>query len=68
MWHALSGKMNHEFLDGSIPVPYDHFDPSFHVWNRCNMLVHSWLLNSIYEPIAQFIVFMENEIDVWNDL
>lgn len=32
------------------------------------MLVHSWLLNSVSESIGQSIVFMENAIDVWNDL
>lgn len=37
-------------------------------WNRCNMLVHFWLFNSVSELIAQSIVFMENAIDVWNDL
>ncbi|GAU41486.1 hypothetical protein TSUD_239620 [Trifolium subterraneum] len=54
--------------DGSIPVPADQFDPSFRAWNRCNMLVHSWILNSVSESIAQSLIFMENAIDVWNDL
>lgn len=64
MRRALGGKMNLEFVDGSIPVPDDDFDPSFRAWNRCNMLVHSWLLNSVFESIAQSIVFMENTLDV----
>lgn len=29
MCHDLGGKMKLEFVDGSIPVPDDDFDPSF---------------------------------------
>ncbi|GAU44842.1 hypothetical protein TSUD_400430 [Trifolium subterraneum] len=68
MRRALGGKLKLEFIDGSIPVPADQFDPSFRSWNRCNMLVHSWIMNSVSESIAQSIVFMENAFDVWNDL
>jgi hypothetical protein len=52
MRRALGGKMKIEFVDGSIPVPLDDFDPSFRAWNRCNMLVHSWIMNSISDSIA----------------
>ncbi|GAU22432.1 hypothetical protein TSUD_123190 [Trifolium subterraneum] len=51
-----------------LTVPIDQFDPSFRAWNRCNMLVHSWIMNSVSDSIAQSIVFMENAINVWNDL
>ncbi|KAK2450734.1 putative mitochondrial protein [Trifolium repens] len=68
MRRALGGKMKIEFVDGSIPVPLDDFDPSFRAWNRCKMLVHSWIMNSVSDSIAQSIVFMENALDVWNDL
>jgi hypothetical protein len=72
-WHrsmrrALGGKLKLEFVDSTILVPADAFDPSFRAWNRCNMLVHSWILNSVSESIAQSLIFMENAIDVWNDL
>ncbi|CAJ2658341.1 unnamed protein product [Trifolium pratense] len=46
MRHALGGKLKLEFVDGTIPIPEDQFDPSFCAWNRCNMLVHSWIMNS----------------------
>lgn len=68
MRRALGGKLKLDFIDGSIQVPTYDFDPSFCAWNRCNMLIHSWLLNSVSELIAQSNVFMENAIDVWNDL
>ncbi|GAU22715.1 hypothetical protein TSUD_138390 [Trifolium subterraneum] len=68
MRRALGGKLKIEFIDGSIAVPTDQFDPSFRAWNRCNMLVHSWIMNSVSDSIAQSIVFMENALDMWNDL
>ncbi|GAU36130.1 hypothetical protein TSUD_292900 [Trifolium subterraneum] len=68
MRRALGGKLKLEFIDGSIPVPTDQFDPSFRSWNRCNMLVHSWIMNYVSESIAQSIIFIENAFDVWIDL
>ncbi|KAK2406745.1 putative mitochondrial protein [Trifolium repens] len=68
MRRALGAKLKLEFIDGSLPQPVDPFDPSIRAWNRCNMLVHSWIMNSVSDSIAQSIVFMENALDVWNDL
>src|SRR3954464_326111 len=68
MRRALRGKMKFDFVDGTIPVPTDLFDPLFRAWTRCNMLVHSWIMRSVSDSIAQSIVFMENAIDVCNDL
>ncbi|MCH79800.1 retrovirus-related Pol polyprotein from transposon TNT 1-94, partial [Trifolium medium] len=68
MRRALGAKLKFEFLDGTIPVPTDPFDPSFRAWTRCNMLVLSWIMNSVSDSIAQSIVFMENALDVWTDL
>ena len=65
---VLGGKMKFEFVDGTIPLVTDLFDPSFREWNRCNILIHSWILNSISPSISQSIVFMENVMDAWKDL
>jgi hypothetical protein len=67
MRRALGGKNKFEFVDGSIAVPSE-FDPNFKAWNHCNMLIHSWIVNSVDELIAQSIVFLENDVDVWNEL
>lgn len=67
MRRALGGKNKFDFVDGSIEVP-DSFHPSYKSWVRCNMLVHSWIMNSVAESIGQSIVFLENAIDVWNEL
>jgi hypothetical protein len=68
MRRALGAKLKIEFIDGTLPQPLNTFDPSVRAWNRCNMLVHSWIMNSASESIAQSIVLMENALDVWNDL
>ena len=68
MRRALGGKMKFGFVDGSISPIIDEFDTLFRAWNRCNMLVHSWIVNSVSPSIAQSIVFMENACDVWVDL
>jgi hypothetical protein len=68
MKRALGAKAKLDFIDGTIPIPVDSFDPTFRAWNRCNQLVSSWLLNSVSPSIAQSIVFLENAIDIWNEL
>jgi hypothetical protein len=67
MRRALGAKNKYDFVDGTIPVP-DSFDPSFKAWTRCNMLIHSWIMNSVEDSIAQSIVYLDNAIDVWNEL
>jgi hypothetical protein len=68
MKRALGAKMKLDFIDGTLLVPTDAFDPSYRAWNRCNQLVSSWILNSVSESIAQSVVFLENAIDIWNEL
>jgi hypothetical protein len=48
MRRALGGKIKYDFVDGSIQVPTDPFDPSIRAWTCCNMFVHSWIMNSMY--------------------
>jgi len=65
---SLGGKMKFEFVDGTIPSVTYNFDPIFHAWNHCNMLIHSWILKYVSPSISQSIVFMENDMDVRNDV
>jgi hypothetical protein len=60
-------KNKFKFVDGSIPVPEED-DLNYAGWERCNNLVHTWIINSISPSIAQSVVFIENAIDMWNDL
>lgn len=67
MRRALATKNKFKFVDGSIEVPREE-DLNFAAWERCNNLVHSWIVNSTAPSVAESIVFIENAIDVWNDL
>lgn len=52
MRRALCWKNKFDFIDGAIPISVE-FDPSYNAWNFRNMLVHSWIMNLVEEPIAQ---------------
>lgn len=47
------------FIDHNIDHVTENFDPLYRAWNRCNMLIHSWIINLVSESIAQSIIFME---------
>ena len=64
---ALISKHKMDFLNGSIPIP-QLTDPIYSSWERCNVLLMSWLLNSLSPSIAQSVIFFEHAIDIWNDL
>ena len=67
MKRAVITKNKFRFLDGSLPMP-ESFDPSYEAWERCNNLVHSWIVNSVSPSIAQSIIYMEIAAEVWTDL
>lgn len=67
MQRALGAKNKLSFINGSLPMS-DHEDLNHDAWERCNHLVHSWIINSISDSIAQIIVFHDNALDVWEDL
>src|ERR1044072_1754225 len=67
MRRAMITKNKLKFLDGFLPIP-DRFDPSFDAWERCNNLVHSWFINFVSPTIGESIVFMETEVEAWQDL
>ena len=51
MRRALGAKNKFNFVDGSIPIP-DTLDPSYKAWSCCNMIIHSWIINSVAESIG----------------
>lgn len=67
MRRALATKNKFKFVDGSIEVPKVG-DLNFEAWERCNNLVHSWIVNSITPSIAESVIFIDHAIDVWKDL
>ena len=56
MKKALIGKNKFKFVDGSIEKP-DSFDPSYDAWERCNNMVHSWIINFVSSSIAESLIF-----------
>jgi len=67
MRRDLAMKNKFKFVDGSIPIPEED-DLNYAAWERCNNLVHTWIINSISPSIAQSVVFIDNVVDIWNDL
>lgn len=57
MRRALGARNKYDFVDGLIPVPTE-FDPSFKAWNRCNMLIHSWIMNSVQHALTVVFVLL----------
>ena len=64
---ALGAKNKLVFINGSVHIP-DLDDLNRDAWERCNHLIHSWLINSVSPQIAQTLVFHEHAIDVWEEL
>ncbi|KAF7132885.1 hypothetical protein RHSIM_Rhsim09G0014100 [Rhododendron simsii] len=64
---ALSAKNKIGFVTGSIKPP-SSTDTTFPLWQRCNDMVLSWLLNSIHPDIATSVIYAETSAEVWADL
>ena len=67
MQSALGAKNRLSFINGTLLVP-NIDDLNRNAWERCNHLVHYWLINSVSDSIAQTIVFHDNAFEVWEDL
>ncbi|XP_058209840.1 uncharacterized protein LOC131322514 [Rhododendron vialii] len=64
---ALSAKNKICFVTGSIKPP-SSTDATFPLWQHCNDMVLSWLLNSIHPDIATSVIYAETSVEVWADL
>ena len=64
---TLSAKNKVEFVNGTAPRPSE-FDSSFSSWTRCNNMVASWLVHSVFVHIRQSILWMDKALDIWNCL
>ncbi|XP_057440407.1 uncharacterized protein LOC130732361 [Lotus japonicus] len=64
---SLMTKNKLGFVDGTIgEPPQDH--PVLPYWQRCNMMVLSWLIKSMNVEIAQSILWRDKAADVWKEL
>ncbi|EOY13452.1 Uncharacterized protein TCM_032027 [Theobroma cacao] len=53
------------FMNGTIPK-LDATKPIFPSWTRCNNLLVAWLLDSITQPIASIVFYVESTMEIWN--
>jgi hypothetical protein len=67
MQRALGAKNKFPFISGTLLV-LDQDDLDRIAWETCNHLVHSWIITSVSDSIAQTIVFHDNAFVVWEDL
>lgn len=63
----LSTRRKLGFLLGKVPEPTE--DPmKIEMWETCNNMVISWLLNSVSDSIKNSILYVQNACDMWSQL
>ena len=67
MTMALVAKNKFCFVDGTISRPSVN-DSLYVLCSRCNDMVMSWILHVVSKEIADSIMYIDNGVDVWNDL
>ncbi|GJU60836.1 ribonuclease H-like domain-containing protein [Tanacetum coccineum] len=66
---ALQARNKMGFVDGTyVKSTYVTIVPLCNQWERCNAVVLSWLLSSIYEDLYLSQVYSENAAEVWKEL
>jgi len=63
---ALGAKNKLAFIDGTLPIP-ELYDLN-RGGERCNHLIHSWILNYVSPQITQTLTFHIHAIDVWEEV
>lgn len=64
---ALRAKNKLAFIDGSSRQPVDNAI-LLPIWERCNAIVLSWILNSVSKEIFGGIIYSTDAEQVWKDL
>jgi len=67
MRRALLSKNKLKFVDGSIKIP-ERDDPTYEAWERCNMMILSWITRALSLQIAESIVYIDVAKILWEDL
>ena len=65
---ALSVKNKIGFIDESIKKPSGTNSAILNSWIRKNMMIISWILNSVSKEISASIIFAEFASEIWLDL
>lgn len=64
---ALNVRNKLGFADGTILKPSTGHQDSGS-WSRCNDLVATWLMNSVFKKIGQSLLFMSTAESIWKNL
>lgn len=67
MTMALSAKNKICFIDGSFSRPSNNVS-LLRLWDRCNMLVMSWLTSSVSSQIADSVQYSDTARSMWSQL
>jgi len=67
MKRALLSKNKIKFISGEIQEPAAT-DPLHDVWERCNMMVISWITRSLNTQISHNTIYIDNAETLWKDL
>ncbi|XP_031101895.1 uncharacterized protein LOC116005798 [Ipomoea triloba] len=64
---ALKVRNKWGIISGAILVPAIS-DPEYKAWERCNILVSTWIINSLSPSIAQSVMYFDFATRIWEDL
>jgi len=67
MKRALLSKNKYKFVNGDIAKP-TRDDENYEAWERCNVMVVSWITRTLTTQIAQNTVYINNAKELWEDL
>lgn len=65
---ALEAKNKLGFIDGTISPPSSSTSAEARQWKRCNVMVISWLLNSISKEISSSVIYCKSAFAIWTNL
>ncbi|XP_070017766.1 uncharacterized protein [Nicotiana sylvestris] len=64
---SLSGKNKLDFINGDCKK-LDPDSSSYRLWERCDDMVTSWILNSLAKEIANSVEYVTDAIELWKEL
>ncbi|XP_076904645.1 uncharacterized protein LOC143560163 [Bidens hawaiensis] len=63
---ALSAKNKLGFINNTVPMPANQAHLA--LWQRCNYMVISWILNTLNHDIRDSVLYAETAQTLWNEL
>ncbi|XP_014499195.1 uncharacterized protein LOC106760245 [Vigna radiata var. radiata] len=67
MRRAPLSKNKIKFIDGSIKKP-QRSEALFDAWERCNMMMLSWIVKTLSPHIAESVIYVEEAKELWDEL